>query len=320
MTARIVPVQHPPHAPDAFADLWEDHEEFIVMATPQPFSLSETIAYLTRSSNECLFHVDNGTIYRLIPAGNDNVLVAIRGSDAALEIRFPGHHRPAKSTRAAVAHYIRAWFDLDTDLVPFYDQMEHCPIMRPLSQAHYGLRVIGVPDLFEALCWAIIGQQINLSFAYTLKRRLVESFGQHQPWNGQTFWLFPTPDTMVHLAVEDLLALQFSRKKAEYVLEVARRMSDGTLSKSGLQALQDFKAAERDLVNIRGIGPWTANYVLMRCLRDPSAFPIGDVGLQNAVKQTLGMDRKPTLGELQEMAVRWAGWEAYATFYLWMSL
>jgi DNA-3-methyladenine glycosylase II len=74
------------------------------------------------------------------------------------------------------------------------------------------------------------------------------------------------------------------------------------------------------LVNIRGIGPWTANYVLMRCLRFPSAFPIDDVGLQNAIKHPLGRDKKPTKDEIMKFAGNWTNWESYATFYLWRFL
>ena len=77
---------------------------------------------------------------------------------------------------------------------------------------------------------------------------------------------------------------------------------------------------EQALIRIRGIGPWTANYVLMRCLQMPMAFPIADVGLHLALKQALGWDRKPTIPEIRELAAGWSGWEAYATFYLWRLL
>ena len=94
-------------------------------------------------------------------------------------------------------------------------------------------------------------------------------------------------------------------------------MLEGKLSKAKLLAERSAKAAEKTLVAQRGIGPWSANYVMMRCLRYPEAYPVGDAGLQNAVKRLLMMDRKPTEAELYELAKPWAGWEAYATFYLW---
>ena len=76
--------------------------------------------------------------------------------------------------------------------------------------------------------------------------------------------------------------------------------------------------AEKLLVRIRGIGPWTANYVLMRCLRFPTAFPIDDVGLHNVIKLLTGSETKPT--KIKEYATTWTNWESYATFYLWRTL
>jgi DNA-3-methyladenine glycosylase II len=83
---------------------------------------------------------------------------------------------------------------------------------------------------------------------------------------------------------------------------------------------RNFKEVEKSLIKIRGIGPWTANYVLMRCLRFPTAFPIDDVGLINAIKTLLNMDRKPTKDEILALSIPWANWESYATFYLWRVL
>ncbi len=72
---------------------------------------------------------------------------------------------------------------------------------------YYGLRIVGVADLFEALCWAIMGQRINLAFVYMFKRRFAESFGVHQQWAGRNYWLFPRPETIAQLHVDDLLGL-----------------------------------------------------------------------------------------------------------------
>jgi DNA-3-methyladenine glycosylase II len=74
------------------------------------------------------------------------------------------------------------------------------------------------------------------------------------------------------------------------------------------------------LLQIRGVGEWTADYVLMKCFRIPSVFPITDVGLHNALKIHLGLSQKPSLPEIKKLAADWNPWEAYATFYLWRSL
>ena len=292
----------------------------VELQLPEHFSLPETLGYLARSADECLFSVEGGRVHRLLRVENTSVLAEIDGGAGRLRIRFPACERVEESVQAEAARCVREWFDLDRDLAPFYRRMERCPLMKDLALEHRGLRVVGVTDLFEALCWAIMGQQIHLPFAYALKRRFVESYGGRRQWNGRTYWEFPLPEAIAGLAVEDLIKRKFTRRKSEYILGVAKRMAEGALSKSGLMGAGDFRTAERELLKIRGVGPWTAHYVLMRCLRDPAAFPVADAGLQNAVKKRLHLDRKPTVDELRELAARWSGWEAYATFYLWRSL
>lgn len=287
---------------------------------PDPFNWEETLRYLSRSPNECVFRVIDGVVYRVVNLPSARVLIEISAAQQGLVVRAQGPSSLDTEQWTLVATFIRDWFDLDTHLLPFYHNARNCPLLTDLVVPFYGLRVIGVPDLFEAICWAIIGQQINLTFAYTLKRRFVESFGDSIVWDGQVYWQFPEPERIASLSVEALLSLKMTRRKAETLLDVARLMVDGRLSKAQLLASGDPQLAEQQLLKIRGLGPWSANYVRMRCLHDPSAFPVTDVGLHNAVKQRLGSDRKPTIEELKEIAQNWSGWEAYATFYLWQSL
>jgi DNA-3-methyladenine glycosylase II len=209
---------------------------------------------------------------------------------------------------------------LETDLTVFYEIADNDFLLKQVVDQFYGLRNMGIPDFFEAICWGIIGQQINLTFAYTLKRRFVEAFGESMEWNGRRYWSFPTADIIAKLTVNDLSDLKMTAKKSEYIIGVAQLIIEGKLTKELLLGSDDFKAAEKKLVAIRGIGPWTANYVLMRCLRFPSAFPIADVGLHNAIKHLTGTANKPTLEEIRQHALAWANWESYATFYLWRLL
>ncbi|WP_163852651.1 DNA-3-methyladenine glycosylase family protein [Paenibacillus elgii] len=309
----------------AFQEGWKDGGNDGELIPRGPFRFSAALAYMGRSENECLFYVnqDQDRVYKWIEAGSERVLVEIFGGseDRTVRLRFldeAAHENP--QARLAAARYVWEWFDLGTDLDAFYRLAENDLLLGPLAHRFYGLRCIGIPDLFEALCWAILGQQINLAFAYTLKRRFVESYGASMAWDGRKFWTFPAPEAIAGLSVADLTPLQLTSKKAEYVLETAARMADGRLTKERLLRLGDAEAVERELTAVRGIGPWTAHYVMMRCLRLPSAFPAGDVGLQNAVKHLFGMDSKPTPAELRRLAAGWSGFEAYATFYLWRVL
>jgi DNA-3-methyladenine glycosylase II len=299
---------------------WNDQESVISRGLPKEFSMQQALFYLTRSILETLHRVQDDKVYKLILIEDKLVLIEVGVSeDHRLEIRFVnGIPNPAE--RILTAEYVWDWLDLETDLSQFYQMAEADPLLQKLAVRHYGLRIIGIPDLFEALCWAIMGQQINLTFAYTLKKRFVENFGTHLDWEGHRYWLFPTIQRIAELSAMDLTKLQITGKKAEYMIDLAKLMEKGGLSKQQLINMGDFKAAEKALVSIRGIGPWTANYVLMRCLRNSAAFPIEDVGLHNALKLQLQLDQKPTLEEIKRHALGWTNWEAYATFYLWKSL
>ena len=148
----------------------------------------------------------------------------------------------------------------------------------------------------------------------------VKSFGENIQFDKRRYYLFPKPQDISRKTVADLRRLQFTGKKAEYIIELAEKVKTGDLSKNKLLAEDGFKSAGRQLMRLRGVGQWTADYVSLRCLMDPSAFPVADVGLQNAVKLQLGLSKKPTADDIVKLSDRWQNWQAYATFYLWASL
>ena len=286
--------------------------------TPPDFAFPEVLAYLTRSSEECLFRVVGERVFRWVNLPTLSGFLELSDSGmGGLEVSVSGS--PSRTARQDAASYVREWFDLDRDLSGFYELAASEPILDSVVQAHRGLRIVGVPDLFEALGWAVIGQQINLAFAYTLKRRFVETFGARQQFGGEWYWHFPAPERIANLSVKDLQDLQLTRRKSEYLVGIAQAMCAGQVSRARLLGMEP-QAAHQALREMRGVGEWTASYVAMRCLFDMSAFPVGDVGLQNAVKSRLGFETKPRPDELRRLGERWSGWEAYATFYLWRSL
>ena len=113
--------------------------------------------------------------------------------------------------------------------------------------------------------------------------------------------------------------MQFSNSKARYLINLAQAAVEGKLVKQELQLLSISEASDH-LCKLKGVGPWSAHYAIMKCLRFPSAFPIADVGLHNAIKNQLNLAEKPSIEQIQELATNWKGWESYATFYLWHSL
>jgi DNA-3-methyladenine glycosylase II len=301
--------------------MWKYEEKIILIVPPEDFNYEECLLYLNRNPNEVL-HVVNGdekTISKVIKLGQEPVLFQIEKQGHQLVVSFP-LDTPDGVTRKATAMYIINWLDIERNLDSFYLMANTDPILQHVVNRYKGLRIIGVSDLFEALCWAIMGQQVSLHVAYLFKKRFVESFGEHISWRGQEFWVFPTYQAIAKLSVEDLLPLKLTQKKAEYILDIAERIEQGELSIESLEEKINVEDIEKHLTSIRGIGKWTANYVMMRCLRHPDAFPIADVGLHNALKHVLQLEQKPSIQDIEAWSKNWGHWKAYATFYLWRAI
>ena len=291
----------------------------IKIKIPTIFSYQECLWFLDRGFDDCLHQINKNTITKALNINNNNSLVSITYENGFIKVRILAGD-PSASNQDSIKSYVMQWFDLSRDLKQFYDLATEDLILKPLVKQFWGLRLIGIEDLFEALCWAIIGQQINLGFAYKTKRALVERYGECIEHNGRRFFLFPTPETVSDCSVEELRKLQFSRNKAVYMITLAESFADKAVSKDKLLAARDNDEVLSQLTNLKGIGSWTANYVMMKCLKIPSAFPIQDVGLHNALKKQLKRDKKPNQEEILELSRGWKNWKSYATLYLWRSL
>jgi len=306
--------------PDFPVEKWDDAGTSVFLRLPEKFDFANCLKFLARSPEEPCHLVKKSTLYKLLKLDRDPILLKIQHRDKnTLSIEFLTK-RPKISIRAKVAKYVWNWFDLETNLQPFYRMAKDDAVLKHIVHSCYGLRIVSIPDLFEAICWAIMGQHINLNFAYLLKKRFVESFGERFRIDDRIFYLFPTPELIAEQTVSRLRQLQFTAKKSAYLIEVAKKIKEGALSKKTLLEKDSFRSAKKELMRLHGVGKWTAEYVCLRCLKDPAAFPVEDIGLQNAIKRQLLLTAKPTVDEIYKFSRPWKNWEAYATFYLWNSL
>jgi DNA-3-methyladenine glycosylase II len=288
------------------------------IAFPEIFSYELCLVYLKRSPREILHRVENDTVLKALTLENQVVVFQITENDKNLQVDFL-NAKPSAKIQKLVEAYIREWFDMETDLKPFYKMARKDELLKDIVKKYHGYRIIGQPDLFESLVWAVLGQQINLQFAYTLKERFVKQFGERVPFDGTDYFLFPEPKLVATLGDSDLLPLQFSRQKSKYVKLIGEAFANGTVSKEKLSTLS-FDDAKTELMKIKGIGNWTANYALMKTFRYPNAFPLEDAGIHNAIRNLKHMKTKPSLKQVQRIFKSYKGWEAYATLYLWKSL
>lgn len=289
------------------------------LKTPEHYDFNLSLAFLRRSPRELLHRCSDGEVVKLIKVNQELILFRISVTHVNYLTVAVLNADLTEAIRSELKKYIIEWFDLSTDLKPFYSLAKKDKLLNPLVKKYKGYRIVGHPDLFESLVWAVIGQQINLQFAYTIKSRFVENFGEQIMHDNLMHYLFPTPDAVADLNDAHLLPLQFSRQKSLYTLKIAEAFVANEISKQKLASLS-FEDAKEALMKIKGIGNWTANYALMKTFRYSDAFPAEDAGVHNALKNLRGMDRKPTLDEVKKIFKKYKGWEAYATLYLWKSL
>ena len=289
----------------------------MVIPLPEEFSYELAVSFLKRSPRELLHREKNEVVTKAMRVGNDVFVFSIYHKTGDLIVEFL-KGQPDETQQKEIVQYVREWFDIDTDLRPFYALARKDELLRDLIKKYRGYRIIGQPDLFESLIWAVLGQQINLAFAYGLKQQFVERFGETVEVSREKFYLFPSPAAIARLSPEHLLPLQFSRQKAAYTIGIANAFVDGRISKEKLKGLT-LNEAKAELIKIKGIGNWTANYALMKTFRRPDAFPLEDAVLHNAIKNQLNLKAKPKPESVKKIFKKYKGWEAYATLYLWKS-
>jgi len=296
-----------------------DKLEKLYISVPANFNFSECVWYLDRGYDDCGHRVRNGRLSKALHLGGQDLLVEIAEGESRLEVTIL-HGQADERTRELLVAYIREWLDMDRDLTPFYALLQRDRRLAYMCEEYKGLRLVGIVDVFEALVWSIIGQQINLPFAFMLKRRLVEKYGSSIIYNGETFHLFPGCEVLAAASVEDLRLMQFSRSKAAYLVSLADAFAKGDLSREMLMALPDRESRLQALMKLKGIGVWTANYCLMKSLRDPSGVPHGDTGMLTALTKHKIIKERKELAKIDRFFSKYKGWESYLVFYFWRSL
>ena len=201
---------------------------------------------------------------------------------------------------------------LRIDPAPFLALAWDDLLLGACARRNAGLRIVQSATIFEALTWAIIGQQINLPFAIALRRSFILQAGRQ---HSSGLWCYPEAAQVAALDAADLTGRKFSRSKADTLLRVARLIDNGELD---LSLPPDQLGQE--LLTIKGIGPWTVNYVLLRGYGYPDCSLHGDVAIRSAFQRLLHEDAKPDIARTQALLDCYRPHRTMAAACLWASL
>ncbi len=261
-----------------------------------------------------LEHNVGGEYRRCLLLGGQPVLLRLRAEGSVERPRLAGATWPERvdaHTQAAVEDAARRMVDADTDLGQFYTAIRGDRHLARLAEAFRGLKIFRSPSLYESLVCAVLEQQVNFNFARQLQRALLAQYGTEVEFEGARYWAFPPPERLAGAPSQELRRLQISGSKAGYIRGLA-----GVVAAGGFRWDSAAPTLE-ELLAHKGVGPWTANYVLLRVFGVRDALPSHDVGLLKAAKHYLAMRREVTPARVERRLRPFAGWRGYITWYLW---
>jgi DNA-3-methyladenine glycosylase II len=273
---------------------------------PGPIDFAASLEIFRRSGDDLLDRWDGKWLRRTTRIGGRARAYAceIAGTLDAPRLRV---QLESPADRAAVEHVIaRAFLPLGD---AFADLCGRDPLIAKLAQIHRGFRPVLQADLLGALIRCISAQQVNLKWAATTRRRLAETFGDaHRIGEEPVYSL--DPERLAALQIADIRALQFTTRKAEYVINAARAIASGELDIERLEAMPDDEVIAR-ITAIRGLGVWTAEWILARAMGRPR-ISAADLGVRKAIAAAYLGGRMPSPDEVRAATAHWGDAAALA--------
>lgn len=212
-----------------------------------------------------------------------------------------------EAVKAAVAWIVCA----DLDLKPFYRVALRHEKLGPIARRFWGVKPLRPPRLFDMAVTAITEQQISLAAAHAIRTRLIQRFGT----KANECFAFPEPHVIAGATLQQLRACGLSRAKADYIRTLARSVAEGRLDLAAIAQMPDEEAKEA-LRKVRGFGPWSAEYVLVRGMARPDRVPFDDLGVRTAVGRYLGSGMRVSASRAERLLAPFAPYRGLAAFYL----
>jgi DNA-3-methyladenine glycosylase II len=283
-----------------------------------PFRLDLTAWALRRRSHNAVDRWDSARYQRVVSIAGGPVALSVTqvaGPDAPrLSVLLAGRHIDQRA-EALASGTLNTLLGLSIDLSPFAAMAARDPLLGPLAARMRGLKPPRFPTVFEALVNGVACQQLSLAVGIYLLNRLATGRGKAGSDAPDSPHEFPDPEDLAPLQPDDLKRHGFSATKARTIIETAQSVVAGDLDLEALQRLEDGAAIER-LTSLRGVGRWTAEYVLLRGLGRLHVFPGDDVGARNNLRRLFAIETPLDYEAVGRMLARWDPYAGVVYFHL----
>jgi DNA-3-methyladenine glycosylase II len=287
--------------------------------TPHPpFRLELTAWALRRRAANEIDLWDGRKYTRIFLLDGDALKVSVSQAgghkDPKLNVVAAGETSDSRAAKSKISLMLGKMFSLREDLRNFYSLSGRERRLKPLAERFAGVKPPRFPTVFEALANAVSCQQVSLDLGIVLLNRLSRSYGVAFREGNVIFHAFPRPEDLAGLSPEVFRELGFSRNKGRALIELSERVLSGELEIENLEKMADTDVVQY-LSRIRGVGRWTAEYVLLRGLGRLNVFPGDDVGAQRNLQHFMGLEERPDYERIKKITSRWQPYAGFVYFH-----
>ncbi len=295
------------------------YESKLTVTTQPPFELDLTVWVLRRRSKNVTDSWDGKTYSRIVVVNDSPISLEVSqagtGVSPRLDIKLKSKKSISQRHKDYARQIVRKLFGLDVDLQPFYKLVACQPELKLLDEQFRGVRPTRYPTIFEGLVNAIACQQVSLDAGIAALNRMTETYGLSFTDHKRVHHAFPRPEDLIDVSEEALRQLGLSYQKARAIKELAYASANGDINFDQLETVSNQEAVAY-LATIRGIGRWSAEYVLLRGLGRLDVFPGDDIGGQNNIQRLLGLEARPDYQQLKDLTSAWQPYAGLVYFHL----
>lgn len=288
-----------------------------VLRPVAPFRLDYTVWALRRRSKNIIDRWDGKHYSRVFVIDNEpiNVIIEQRNPIQEPEILISINKSINHAVKIKLTQLLESMLGLKRDLHDFYKMANRDSHLKALAIQFTGLKPPRFPSIFEALVNAISCQQISLDAGLQIQNRLVQHVGVNVTEKEDVFYAFPRPEDIAHCTVAELKKLGYSAHKSETLIQLGMAITEDPTLFDNLES-ESNNAILTFLCQFKGIGRWSAEYVLLRGLGKIAIFPGDDVGAQKNLQQLLHLENKPDYQEIAKITAKWHPYAGFIYFHL----